>query len=661
MNRHRPLHAMLALAVLVPAVTVPARAQDPTVPSPEMRDLIAQPGAKANANPQGIVDISLADGDPGRLAEARFVAAPLARVADELGRALKANVVVSKVVTDQRVTITLRGVDLRGALKAIAISQGIVSRYDEGTGIYFLATPDEVRGELSTFLATRTEVFTLLYPNTNDVVRAIGDTFGDRVVVTEDQQFIDQTLTELQNRFRRFDIIDGRGRGLGGARGGTGVQNFQNNQFNNRLNNNLNNGAFNSRFQARTARPQQFRGNQEPTLSKEQARLLAEAGTGSEGAKERAEKLANRRSVTYVAAIQRLNRIIVRSADPEIMEEIRGVIKRLDVPTSLVLLEVRVLRIALSDGQETGLDFAFQSGDAQGAFSRGEIAAPGAASILPGGTGVDLSAGVFQVVSNNFQARLDLLQSKGRVTSLATPILLTANGEVSRIFSGEQVPIVVGFTEPQVIVGEGATTTLSATPVTELRDVGTELLITGNINADRTVTLRLLQETSQVNTDGASILVPSAGSFVSQTIDTVESQSGSGTIVARDGMLLAFGGLIEETETDQRQQIPLLGDLPLIGFLFRRETSVIRRSELVVLVRPYVLSTPLEGDQISRDLLDSLSIHPYRPGKKGATGEPDDWGVFREGKPALDRSVFDLFRFHTAPSFNTNKVGGGGR
>ena len=645
---------LLASAAAALGITVPGQAQDanqdPTVPSQAMRELIAQPERRGQA-PRGIVEIKADPDNPGRLLEARFIDVPLVRIADELGRVVGENVVVSRGAADQRATITLRNTDLGGALRALAVAQGLVARQDAESRVHILATAEEVRSDITAFRVNQTEVFTLLYPNASDVVRVIGDTFGERVIVTEDDQDDDQTLQELENRFERFDAIEGRSRGLSGSSGGTSVQNFRSN---NRLNNNRSSDS-----PRRIARPRDFRRDDLPELTPEEARLLAEARTGAEDAATEARRLATRQAVTYVSAIQRLNRIVVRSGDPQVMREIKALIERLDVPTPLVLLEVRVLRVDLSDGLDTSFDFAFQAGDAQGAFSPGQIAPPDAGSILPGGTGVNLSAGVFQVVSNNFQARLQLLQSKGRVTSLATPILLTANGEVSRIFSGEQIPIVIGFTEPQVIVGDGATTTLSATPVTELRDVGTDLLITANINADRTVTLRLLQETSSVNVDGASILVPAGTGFTTETVDTVVSQSASGTIVARDGLLLAFGGLIEETETDQREQLPVLGDLPLVGFLFRRDASVISRSELIVLVRPYVLSTPVEGDAISRNLLESLSIHPYRPGEGGKTGDGDDWGVFREKQPPFNRSIFDLFRFHTVPSFNQNTASGG--
>ncbi|MEM1090672.1 MAG: hypothetical protein AAF736_08640 [Pseudomonadota bacterium] len=652
----------LPVVLLTLMATGPVAAQtDPTIAPDALRNLVLEPG-RGSSTPLGLVDIKKDPANPKRLIQARFVDVPLSRVADELGRATNSNVVVSRSVADQRVTVTLRNLDLDGLLSAIAVGQGLVTRREEDREIYFLATAEDIRGDLAAFRATRTEVFTLLYPNARDVVRVIGDTFGDQVIVTEENEFFDQSFQELQNRFRRFDVIEGRSRGLsdtGRGSGRTGVQNLRGGQFglgnnnqNNFLGGNLNNNQ-----------SQDFRPLELPELTAQEARAIVEGRLGDQAAAALAERVATRFAPTYVTAVQRLNRVVVRSGDDQVLADIGEIIKRLDVPTSLVLLEVRVLRVDLSDGLDTSFDFAYQSSDGEsgGIFSQGEIGPPADGSVLPGGSGLNLSAGVFQTVSDNFQARLQVLQTKGRVTSLATPILLTANGEVSRIFSGEQVPLVTGFTEPQVIVGDGATTTLAATPVTELRDVGTDLLITSNINADRTVTLRLLQETSQINQDGATILVPSGFGFSSETIDTVQSQSASGTIVARDGLLLAFGGLIEETESDQRVQVPVLGNIPLIGVLFRRTSSVISRSELIVLVRPYVLSTPVETDQISRNLLDSLSIHPYRPGEGAGSGDAGDWGVFREEQPPFDRSIFDLFRFRTVPSVNRSDANGGQR
>ncbi|MEM1210689.1 MAG: hypothetical protein AAGI68_00170 [Planctomycetota bacterium] len=629
-------------------------APDPTVAPEALRSLLAPASGTngANRGPVGLAEITMGE-DEGTFEKVRLEQVSLARAAEALGEAANANVVVSRTIANQPITLTLRGIKLPAALDAIAVSQGLVTRQDDASGVYFLATPDEIQRDLSAFRANQTEVFTLLYPNATDVVRAIGDVFGNRVIVTEPDDEDDQDLTDLENRFQRFDLLEGRSRGLTSASGGANVVSGSSlgNRFGNNSNNNSNNNQSDNTPSPRLD-PDDF-----PNLTAEEARAVQQAiaGGGDAAAQAQALAIARREALTFVTSIPRLNRIIVRSSDPQVLSDIAALIKRVDVPTPLVLLEVRVLRVLLNDGLSSDFDFAFQAGDALGSFSRGEIDPSAAGSILPGGTGATLSAGIFQVVSDNFQGRLELLQSKGRVTSLATPILLTANGEVSRIFSGEQIPITIGFTEPQVIVGDGATTTLAATPVTELRDVGTDLLITANINADRTVTLRLLQETSTINEDGASILVPNVGGLTSETVDTVASQSASGTIVAQDGKLLAFGGLIEETESDTREQLPLLGDLPLVGFLFRRESSQISRNELIVMVRPYVLSTPVEGDAISRNLLESLNVHPYRPGEGFGDDNPDDWGVFREGQPTFDRSLFDAFRLHTTPAWDEDQ------
>ena len=107
----------------------------------------------------------------------------------------------------------------------------------------------------------------------------------------------------------------------------------------------------------------------------------------------------------------------------------------------------------------------------------------------------------------------------------------------------------------------------------QFRPVGTTLLITPNINADRTVTLRILQEVSQVDTNGANMLIPTNTGFAPQAVDTVQSRSVSGTVVGKDGLTVAIGGLIEENLTDNRSEVPVLGKLPVIGFFFRSQTS----------------------------------------------------------------------------------------
>jgi len=176
----------------------------------------------------------------------------------------------------------------------------------------------------------------------------------------------------------------------------------------------------------------------------------------------------------------------------------------------------------------------------------------------------------------------------------------------------------------QTILTEGNVATAPSTAV-EFRDVGTTLLITPNINSDRTVTLRLFQENSMVNPAAASIpVVLSTGAVQNVAVDVVSSRVISGTFVARDQMAVAVGGIIEEKKSDIRAGVPLLGRIPLLGLLFRRQSTETTRNELVIMIRPYVISTPSDGEAISRELLRGLAVHAVPP-----EGSPS-LGTFRE-------------------------------
>jgi type II secretory pathway component GspD/PulD (secretin) len=121
----------------------------------------------------------------------------------------------------------------------------------------------------------------------------------------------------------------------------------------------------------------------------------------------------------------------------------------------------------------------------------------------------------------------------------------------------------------------------------------------------------LVQENSVINTAGATIPVVTArqtGNNIEQVaVDTVGTRSISGTFVAKDGMMVAAGGLIEEVDNDRRGQVPVLGRVPVLGFLFQRKEKVKGRRELVVIIRPYVMTTPEDGERVSRDVLQRLA------------------------------------------------------
>ncbi|MEP0343888.1 type II secretion system protein GspD [Rhodopirellula bahusiensis] len=586
----------------------------------------------------------------------QFEQVPLSEAMKLFAKETGLNILCSADAGNTPITVYLHGVDPVSALEAIVKANGLFYRIDNESGIFRISTAEEYEKDLTSFREEQTRVFTLLYPNPVAVAQVIGQIYGDRVDLNMADADTDE-LNDLSQRFNRFDLVDGRalvlgtfdstGNSLSGTNNsglgiGLGIQPG---------------GGLTGRSRSRSLQNPSGQNQRSSNLSAREMQeiesRLAAVGDGS--AESRARLMQEGKATIYVSTIRRNNQIVVRTADVHSMAEIEQLILELDVPTPTVLLEVKVLRVELADGVNSAFEYFSQGGEAASGFSDGNPypAFPGANAAgraLASGLGVAGSVPgslTFQLVDQNFQFRMQALESQNRVTALATPLILTANNEVSRIFVGDTLPFTVGFTPSQVIGGVNATSgAVSATPITELRDVGQSLLITPNINADRTVTLRVVEENSERILGGASIPIPDAAGVgvTSVNVDTVRRRTVSGTMVAQDGMAVALGGLIEERVSNSLDRIPILGNIPGIGFLFRRHAENRSRSELVVVIRPCVFSTPSESAAKTKTKLQELSLHPNSPELSGDLNTYLACDVIRAEPECRERAK--LFRFH---------------
>jgi general secretion pathway protein D len=527
---------------------------------------------------------------------------PLSDAARILSEAGGLNVVSSVEAGQTIVSLYLTQVQARDAVEALCRSHNLWFREDEKSGIIRIHTPEEYKRDLGSFQEELTEVFDLRFPNANDIGRAIQDLYGSRVRMNQSNFMQDfQATMELQQRFQRFDIVDGRsqnlgvtgqggnaagggqggfGGGLGGGMGGFGgrgglggmgmgfgLGGFQN--FGSNANNN------------------------QPIQPQRVENLTAEEIQTLEDRADTAEKLLDDRVNIFVTVIQRLNKVIVRTGDSRAMAQIKELITSVDVPTQTVLLEVKILRVRMDQGYRSAVDYLFDNGRYQAGFG----ANPAQAG--------DLS---FRFASNNFSARIQVLEQKGQVRVVSTPTLLIANNEVSRLFIGEERPLNRSFNGGAVIPGAINNVVTQGSTDIEFRPVGTTLLITPNINADKTVTLRLLQENSNITVDGATVLVPSNNGFQRQAVDTVQSRTVSGTVVARDRVPVVIGGLIDTNFTDTRSQVPLLGNIPLVGVLFGKRDNTKSREELILMISPQVIDPTEGGAAASNALLEANDV-----------------------------------------------------
>ncbi|MCG3135671.1 MAG: hypothetical protein HMLKMBBP_03398 [Planctomycetes bacterium] len=566
--------------------------------------LLGAPGAaQAEDAPQ--------DAQTSRLERLDLRDVPLGQACRLLSDCTGLNLAPSAEASQRRVTLFLTGVAVADAVDVLCRTHQLWHETDRRTGIVRIHTSAEYRLDASVLQEERTEHFTVRYPSAWDVSDAIRNLFGSRVSAGA-RRSSDLVTDELEERFDRFDVVDERTEGLGFAGTGTGAGVSGSGAAGT-----TSGEVTGTSRRDRTSRSQQSRedpveaavqsgpATAQPDL--ERLRGLI-AGTGSDDARSRAVADAAARTLElpiHVTVANRQNQLIVRTADARAMEQIRALVRALDVPTPVVLLEVRVYDVKLDDGFESFFEYQWANGEYAGGFSAGDIAARAGGALGPGGTGLRAGDLSFQYVDANFAARLQVLEREGKVRTLATPLLLTANNEVSRLFIGREVPLNRTFSGGQLVTDDGATTTTPGTTQIEFRRVGTTLLITPNVHEDRTVTLRILQEASDVDTT-ATVLVPNGSGFSQQTLPVVRSQTVSGTIVARSERAVAFGGLIATTSRKEREQVPVLGDVPLLGTLFSRETVADQRSETVIVVRPWVMRDAAEAETLTGRALGGL-------------------------------------------------------
>jgi type II secretory pathway component GspD/PulD (secretin) len=325
----------------------------------------------------------------------------------------------------------------------------------------------------------------------------------------------------------------------------------------------------------------------------------------------------------YVSVNSPQNSLVIRTSDSRALDEIATLIAQLDRPVPQVLLEMKILELDLQDDFSSVFDFDYVEPVAQnpgnsiggkqnpflatGATAPTNVVGAGNFNLNPASTLV------YQFLNERIRARVQLLERERRVNVLSTPLLLCVNHGSARLFIGEERILTRSFQATGSVIAQNTVTQPVVVPITQLRNIGKSLSIVPQINADRTVTLTVVQENSAVNPGAAVIPVPLGNGGTGQfAVDTVDTSNLAGTVVAKDGMTVAIGGLIEDRIDRREDKVPFLGDIPLLGVFFKSTDRGRRRTELMLLITPRVLLTPAEGQTVTRERLLALSIHPYQ-------------------------------------------------
>ncbi|MDR2440547.1 MAG: hypothetical protein LBE12_14390 [Planctomycetaceae bacterium] len=529
-------------------------------------------------------------------------------------------IVVSRQASAIPINTYFEQISGEDAIRAICQANNLWYRKDSN-GIISIMTVEEYRKGLLAHSHDTVKVVTLLYPDARAVGDSIQRLFKNRVVWTPPDEYYNDPIEDMERALERMESLSDR------------VQSMQQNT-NRSTTSYSGTGYGTNRIRSSRSNRQQSRQNLDPLSANkivedivpeiESEKLIAQL-TSDE------EMKIGEPGIIYLSAFRGTNDLMIRSSDPEAVEEIAKLIAQLDKPQPQVLLEVKVLDLRLTDDESFGLDWLFKGGHISGGRSTGiledsygstftEILNPGA-SLVPSGAGLDPKAIVLQTVSDNILARIQAMQDSGRVISLATPNLCVADNEASRIFIGKETTVLTAVSVSKTTTtGDNPVVDTSYDPEAERMNIGTTLLITPRIHADRSTTIRIVQEDSQVGetqeivfgTDTSSSSLGGRNmSFFSRDIDT---RTVTTTVVAADGQVSAIGGLIREEVQHRDIGVPGLMKIPYVGTAFKTTFKNRERHELLILVRPFVLLAPGETGQTTQQFLKRLSEHPSAHG-----------------------------------------------
>ncbi len=267
------------------------------------------------------------------------------------------------------------------------------------------------------------------------------------------------------------------------------------------------------------------------------------------------------------------NSLIIRDYKP-VLEKIKELLDEIDTPPYQVLIEAKLVDISSSDLQNIGVTYSADYTAPGGFFqkedetyegtdeAKGTGNFPGTSSTLSGG---QFKLDTFIMKHWNATATIDALVQDRKANILASPSIATLNGKEARIVIGEKVPY-----------KEKTQTTTGTTETTKFIDVGVTLRVTPRISPDGNITMNVHPEVSSV-----SALLDAGPRITTREADV--------EIRVKDGQTIVIGGLIKNENNRNRSKVPVLGYLPVVGYLFGSLDTNIVQSELAVFITPHII------------------------------------------------------------------------
>ncbi len=496
-------------------------------------------------------------------------------------------VVCTPEAADKEVTVFFSEISLEASLQAMCRAHGLWMNLSP-EGVMIISTLEQHLASQSVYSGDYMESITIKYPSVYDVGDALKGLFRDRLVWERPDGGLSDPIENIERALDRMDTLSGRSQfGIQTQTGG------------------------NSSSSRSSSRSSSLRSSSRSSLqnhgSGEELQQLQSMQTHDDFMREQMQKSAasgmngaKMNALIYLSALPEVNTLLIRSSDRDAVQLVQKSVEEMDKPRGQVLLRVLVLAVTLDDSVSTGLEWLFEEGDVSGGFADSPIQ-----TLSQSISDYTINSPVVSSVTDSLKMRVKALAEKESVRTLASPALLVADNEAATVFVGKDAKFLDQIEPGTVVNTDGGITTTDPTPTFIDRNIGLSLLITPRVHADRSITLRIMQERSEAAANLRSI---DYGGDRPVKVQDIEQEIVASTLVAMDGSLVVLGGLISEANIETESGIPLLKDIPFLGRLFMQKTNQKKREELMVLIRPTVLAVPGEEGAASRILLDNLKV-----------------------------------------------------
>ena len=311
------------------------------------------------------------------------------------------------------------------------------------------------------------------------------------------------------------------------------------------------------------------------------------------------------------------NSLIITAPEPQ-YRQLRAIIEQLDTRRAQVYVESLIAEINSDKAAEFGIQWQNALGQRTDPNNLGAIgtnfgsggknllalALSGlsttattttAPSVLPA-VGMNIGLGTIIAGKTVLGVFANFLQTTGEGNILSTPTLLTLDNEEAKIIIGQNVPFVTGQYTNSAASAGGASGTVNPFQTVERKDVGLTLKVKPQISENGTIKLAIYQEVSSVQ----------ASSINSATGLITNKRSIETNVLVEDGGIIVLGGLLQDEYSGNQEKVPVLGDIPLFGNLFKTESRSRKKTNLMVFLRPVVVRDGAAAEQLSLDRYDLM-------------------------------------------------------